>query len=170
MHLKFANHKCSHYTHINYAMMDVSNSLIVVIISQHIHVSNHHAAQLKYILFYLSITPWWSWKKCLELRIGGEGGVWYTDMEHIGASKNEKFFKWIQTLFLGRVTSDISSRNIWWNLKKRGRWGGQNSCDTFDFINTKLALLVREDRSYWLNGTLILGIWNRSHYPWLLPS
>ena len=54
--------------------------------------------------------------------------------------------------------------------EKVGKVRGQNSWDTFDFINTKLALLVREDRSYWLNGTLILGIWNRSHHPWLLPS
>ena len=164
MHLKFANHKCSHYTHINCEMMDVSNSLIVVIISQHIPVSNHHAAQLKYVLFHLSITPWWSWKKCPESRIGGRGEY---DRHGTYRGKQEWEILQMNTDIIPRKRKVLEISDETWNS---GESEGQTSCDIFNFINTKLALLVREDRRYWLNGTLILGIWSRSHHPWLLLS
>ena len=45
MHLKFANCKCPHYTHINYEITDMSNNLIVVIISQRDYTFNRHIVQ-----------------------------------------------------------------------------------------------------------------------------
>ena len=41
---------------VNYEMMDVIN-LIIVIISQCIHISTHHIVHFKYIQFYLSVIP-----------------------------------------------------------------------------------------------------------------
>lgn len=49
--------------------MYVSANFIVLIISQHIHVSNHHIVHLKFTPCYLSIVSQQSWKKMHENKL-----------------------------------------------------------------------------------------------------
>ena len=67
--------------HSNYLRWWDANSLIVVVSSQHIHMSNHHGVRLKLTECYTPIIPQQSWELWGERSILAVGKVWLYSFE-----------------------------------------------------------------------------------------